>query len=423
MDMLQATPHYRVIVVGGGQAGLSMSWHLTQAGIDHLVLERERIGFAWRTQRWDSFCLVTPNWQCRLPGFAYDGDDPHGFMVQDDIVRYLERYAASFRPPLREGVSVTRLREAGAGFALETSAGPFTADSVVVAVGGYHTPKVPRAAERVPADIVQIHSVEYRRPEQMPPGGVLIVGSGQSGCQIAEDLHLAGRQVHLCVGSAPRTARFYRGRDVVDWLDDMGHYAMPVERHPLGERVRSKANHYVTGRDGGRDIDLRRFALEGMQLHGRFAGLDGDVVATEPNLARHLDGADASADGIKTAIDAFIAAHAIEAPPEPRVAPLWAPPGERTTLDLRAEAIGSIIWSIGYASDYRWIEPPVFDGGGYPGHRRGVTRQPGLYFLGLPWLHTWGSGRFSGVGDDAAHLAAEIVALHPNEPASVLASG
>jgi putative flavoprotein involved in K+ transport len=409
-----SSEHRSVVVIGGGQAGLSMSWHLKQAGIDHVVLERNRIGHAWRSQRWDSFCLVTPNWQCKLPGFAYDGSEPDGFMVKDDIVRYIESYVASFQPPVREGVSVTRLaRRAGGGFEIDTNAGSFTADQVVVAVGGYHTPKVPRSAERLPADIVQIHSVDYRNPDQMPPGDVLIVGSGQSGCQIAEDLHLAGRRVHLCVGSAPRTARRYRGRDVVDWLDDMGHYAMPVHAHPMKEKVRGKANHYVTGRDGGRDIDLRKFAAEGMQLYGRLADVHGETIALEPNLARHLDGADASSDNIKTTIDKYIAQNGISAPEEGRAPPVWQPQKERESLDLRAAGITSIIWSIGYASDYRWIECPIFDGKGYPGHVRGVTELPGLYFLGLPWQYTWGSGRFSGVADDAAFLAECISRLRP----------
>jgi putative flavoprotein involved in K+ transport len=408
-SVTETSIHHGVVIVGGGQAGLSMSWYLKQRGIDHVVLERNRIGYAWRSQRWDSFCLVTPNWQCKLPGFPYPGDDPHGFMVKDDIVRYIESYVDSFHPPVREGVSVTRLgRGAGGGFEIETTAGKLTADQVVVAVGGYHTPKVPRSAERLPADIVQIHSVDYRHPRQMPEGAILVVGSGQSGCQIAEDLHLAGRQVHLCVGSAPRTARFYRGRDVVDWLDDMGHYAMPVHEHPMKERVRLKANHYVTGRDGGRDIDLRKFASQGMQLYGRLADVMGTTIALEPNLKRNLDGADASSDNIKTGIDKYIAANGIEAPEEGRSPPLWEPAAERESLDLREAGITSIIWSIGYASDYRWIEIPAFDGRGYPGHVRGVTGQAGLYFLGLPWLYTWGSGRFSGVADDAAYLADRI---------------
>jgi putative flavoprotein involved in K+ transport len=411
--------HYSAIVIGGGQAGLSMSWHLKQRGVDHVVFERHRVGHAWRSQRWDTFCLVTPNWQCKLPGFPYAGNDPDGFMKKDEIVGYIESFVASFDPPVREGVTVTRLgRRVGGGFEVETTIGAFTADQVVVAVGGYHTPKVPRSAERLPSDLMQIHSIDYRNPEQLPDGDVLIVGSGQSGCQIAEDLHLAGRRVHLCVGSAPRVARRYRGRDVVDWLDDMGHYRMPVHEHPMKEKVRGKANHYVTGRDGGRDIDLRKFAAEGMELYGRLADVLGERIALEPNLARNLDNADKSSENIKDMIDRFIAANGLFAPEEARTPPVWAPPGEREMLDLRAAGIRSIIWSIGFASDYRWIECPVFDGKGYPGHVRGVTEQPGLYFLGLPWLYTWGSGRFVGVADDAAHLADRIEALRRAAPAA-----
>ncbi len=196
--------HYSVIVVGGGQSGLSISYLLKERGIDHLVLERHRVGHAWRTQRWDTFCLVTPNWQCRLPGFAYQGDDPHGFMGKDLIVKYVEDYARSFDAPVIEGVEVQCLRRATTGdtFAIESSAGVFTADQVVLAVGGYHVPSVPRMAERLPADILQVHSADYKNPQSLPEGDVLVVGTGQSGCQIAEDLHLAGRRVHLCVGGA-----------------------------------------------------------------------------------------------------------------------------------------------------------------------------------------------------------------------------
>jgi putative flavoprotein involved in K+ transport len=413
MNVAAAPPeHTDVVVIGGGQAGLSMSWFLKRDGIDHVVLERHRVGHAWREQRWDSFCLVTPNWQCALPGFPYAGDDPHGFMPKHEIVAYVEAFARSFDPPLREGVAATRLRprEDGAGFALETSRGAMTATQVVVAVGGYHTPKIPAAAARLPADIHQIPSVDYHHPGQLPAGAVLVVGSGQSGCQIAEDLHLAGRVVHLCVGGAPRTARFYRGRDVVDWLFDMGHYDLPVDQHPLRERVRDKANHYVTGRGGGRDIDLRKFAREGMRLHGRFEDVEGTRVITQPDLARNLDRADASAQSIKQMIDAFIARAGVAAPTEPPYAPVWEPEAETTSLDLRAEGITSVIWSIGYASDYRWIDIPVFTGRGYPGHTRGVTATPGLYFLGLPWLYTWGSGRFGGVARDAEHLLGHVAA-------------
>jgi putative flavoprotein involved in K+ transport len=402
-------PYHTVAVIGGGQAGLSMSYCLKQRGIDHVVLEKNRVGHEWREHRWDTFCLVTPNWQCRLPGFPYRGGDPHGFMLKDQIVRYLEDYVRSFEPPLREGVSAISLRARGkGGFDLVTSAGECRVDQVVIAVGGYHTPQIPRLGERLPEEIVQIHSADYRNPAQMPPGDVLVVGTGQSGCQIAEDLHLAGRRVHLAVGGAPRTARRYRGRDVVDWLEDMGYYSLPVHEHPLKERVRAKANHYVTGRDGGRDIDLRQRAREGMRLYGRLVDARGPRVQLALDLKQNLDQADAVAESIKTSIDRHIATRAIDAPIEARYQPVWEPSDETPALDLGTAGITSVVWCTGFRSDYRWIEVPIFDGRGYPVHARGVTAVGGLYFLGLPWLHTWGSGRFSGVAADAEFLGDRI---------------
>jgi putative flavoprotein involved in K+ transport len=397
-----------VAVIGGGQAGLAMSHRLKARSIEHVVFERDRVGHDWRSRRWDSFCLVTPNWQCSLPGFAYAGDDPNGFMGREEIVAYLEAYAASFRPPVREGVAVISLRRGSASFELETSAGAVIADRVVVATGGYHRPRTPRLAERFPDSVLQIHSAEYRNPSVLPKGDVLVVGTGQSGCQIAEDLHLAGRRVHLSVGTAPRTARRYRGKDVVEWLDAMGHYRMPVHEHPLKEAVRAKANHYVTGRDGGHDIDLRRFALEGMRLYGRLVGVRSGELAFAADLARNLDQADAVAESIKDAIDKHISVAGIDVPREARYVPPWRPPSETTAVRLDETSIASVVWATGFAPDYGWIELPVFDGRANPVHERGATSVDGLYFLGLPWLHTWGSGRFSGVGDDAEHIAERI---------------
>jgi len=405
--------HFPVIIIGGGQAGLSMSWCLKQRGIDHVVFEKHRMGEAWRSQRWDSFCLVTPNWQCQLPGFNYSGDDPDGFMKKDQIVGYIEDYAKSFDPPLREGVAVTRLSKSPSGqFEVTTDQGTYTASQVVVATGGYQTSTMPRMAERFPAHLTQLHSSDYKNPDALPPGEVMVVGSGQSGCQIAEDLHLAGRRVHLCVGGAPRTARRYRGRDVVDWLHAMGYYHMPVHEHPLKERVRAKANHYVTGRDGGRDIDLRRFALEGMQLYGRLKEVRGSLLSFAPDLKHNLDNADNVADSIKNTIDKYIESSAIDAPPEPRYTPVWQPAAEPLEFNWAQAGITSVIWSMGFGTDYRWIEAPIFDGKGYPSHTRGITSVPGIYFLGLPWQYTWGSGRFSGVAADAQFLAQTIAARH-----------
>jgi putative flavoprotein involved in K+ transport len=420
----------RVAVVGGGQAGLSMSFCLKDRGIEHVVFEKERIASEWRQRRWESFCLVTPNWQCRLPGFPYRGPDPQGFMNREEIVRYIEDYASSFAPPLLERTAVLSLCvDPSGGFSLATSIGECTADHVVVATGGYHVPTVPRCAERLPEAIVQLHSSEYSHPRHLPPGDVLVVGTGQSGCQIAEDLHLEGRQVHLSVGGAPRTARRYRGKDVVEWLDAMGYYAMPVHEHPLKERVRAKANHYVTGRGGGRDIDLRRFALEGMRLYGRLTDVRGGKLRFAPDLTQNLDQADTVAESIKRTIDKFIEEKRVEAPAEARYVPPWVPEREPEQIDLATSEIRSVIWSTGFRPDYRWVDLPVFDGRGYPSHRRGITPVSGLFFLGLPWLHTWGSGRFSGVGQDAAYLADHIRArlgdarAAPGGPLNELALG
>src|SRR6201996_1022888 len=299
--------HISVAVIGGSQAGLSMSYYLTANQIDHVVFEKNRVAHAWRTQRWDSFCLVTPNWQCKLPGFDYPGNEPDGFMIRDDIVAYVEAYANHIQAPLKEGVGVTLVSRTASGFAVEASDGRYTADAVVLAVGGYHQPNIPRMAERLPVGITKLHSSEYRNSRQLPPGEVLVVGSGQSGCQIAEDLHLDGRQTHLVVASAPRCPRGYRGKDAFDWLADLGQYALPVDQHPLREKVRKKANHYLTGRDGGRDIDLRKFAVEGMRLYGRLVDFTEGKFRFGDDLEKNLDSADASYNNICAMIDKYIA--------------------------------------------------------------------------------------------------------------------
>ncbi|WP_026910044.1 MSMEG_0569 family flavin-dependent oxidoreductase [Patulibacter minatonensis] len=439
--------HVPVVIVGGGQAGLSMSWCLKQEDVEHVVLERHTVAHSWKEDRWESFCLVTPNWQCTLPGHPYDGDDPTGFMVQDEIVEYVESYAASFGAPVREGVTVTSVEARGVGtdrranaprgaardastaptaadvhdgvlssapdgYLVRTTAGDVTCDAVVLAVGGYHVPTVPRMAERLPQTVTQIHSSRYKSAAPLPDGAVLVVGSGQSGAQIAEDLHLAGREVHLAVGTAPRVARFYRGRDVVAWLHDSGHYDMAIEDHKEGLGARHEANHYVTGRDGGRDIDLRRFAVEGMTLHGRLAAIGDGALTFAGDLRRNLDVADAVSERIKDGVDAWIASQGVDAPEEERYVSLWEPGTDGGgELDLQAAGITTVIWATGFRSDWSWVKVPAFDGSGYPTHHRGVTSVPGLFVLGLPWQHTWGSGRFAGVARDAGHLAPLVSAV------------
>ncbi|WP_258104313.1 MSMEG_0569 family flavin-dependent oxidoreductase [Marinoscillum sp. MHG1-6] len=405
--------HYSVIIVGGGQAGLSISYCLKQEGIDHIIFEKNRIGYAWREKRWDAFCLVTPNWQCNLPGFSYEreyhGKDPKGFMTKDEIVRFIEAYAAHFNPPIHEGVTVTEvIKNEESCYQVSTSEGTFTCDQIVIAAGNFQFASLPGISRKFPHDILQIHSSDYKNPEALPKGDVMVVGTGQSGAQIAEDLHLAGKKVHLCVGNAPRTARNYRGKDVVEWLDMMKHYDIPITKHPEGLAVRKKTNHYVTGRDGGKEIDLREFALEGMVLYGKLEDVQEESLVFAPNLKENLDRADESAERIKQRIDQYIEINEIEAPVELPYAKVWEPSEEITSLDLSKTDIKTVIWSIGYGFDYSWVKLPVFDKSGYPIYDRGITSEEGLYFLGLAWMYTWGSGRFSGIAKDAEYLSQMI---------------
>lgn len=401
-----------VVIVGGGQAGLSASYYLCKAGVEHVVLERHRRFHSWREDRWDSFCLVTPNWQCRLPDHPYAGDDPHGFMLKDEIVAYCDAFAESFDPPIREHVEVRRIDHRPDGrFRVASSAGVWIADQVVIATGGYEKPIIPDYAAALDPSILQIHSKDYRRPEQLPEGGTLVIGTGQSGVQLMEDLHLAGRPVHLAVGPAPRSPRWHRGRDATDWLYDLGHYDVTIDQHPEPERAVAKTNHYLTGRDGGHEIDLRKFALEGVRLYGSVAGMAGRAIRFLPDLEKNLDDADASYLGIRETIDAWIARNGIDAPEEPPFEKVWRPERETAEIDAAAEGIASVIWAIGFRPDYGWINVDVFRNG-RPRFKRGVCEVPGFYFLGLGWLNTWGSGRFLGVGEDAAYLAERIVERH-----------
>jgi putative flavoprotein involved in K+ transport len=418
-------PHYPVVIVGGGQAGLSTSHYLQQAGIEHMVFEKRRIADSWRRDRWDTFCLVTPNWQCRLPDHPYTGPDPKGYMVKDEIVAYLEAFAAKVNPPIREGVSVRRVsRHVSGAMEVVTSAGTCLADHVVVATGGYDIPNLPACSRSVPDDITQVHSVNYRNPAQLPEGAVLVVGSGQSGVQIMEDLHIAGRQVHMAVGSAPRSPRIYRGRESTEWLFDLGFYELTVERHPLGDEARHKTNHYMSGRDGGHEIDLRQFALKGVQLYGTLADIQRTHVRFVPDLTKNLDDADEVYCSIRKDIDTYIAKAGVEAPVEPPFRKVWEPARDPISLNLRAAGITSIVWASGFKPDYSWIDLPSFDGRGHPRFRRGVSPVPGLYFVGLPWLHTWGSGRFLSMAEDAKHLVDVIDARRRealDEPATTQA--
>lgn len=405
-------PEYDVVIVGGGQAGLCVSYYLKKAGIDHVVLEKEtELTHAWRQKRWDNFTLVTPNWQCLLPDHPYNGNNPDGFMKKNEIVEYLDSFIEKLNPPALLNVQVTHVAKvAPQQFEIETNLGKTTAKQLVVAAGGYHTPIYPKLSDALPKNIMVMHSEQYFNVDQLPEGNVLIVGSGQSGAQIAEDIHLAGKKVYLSTGDAPRCARFYRGKDVVTWLFEMGYYGTTVKDHRYSEEVRKSTNHYVTGRDGGRDIDLRKFALEGMQLLGRFEDYQNGQLVFRPDLNQNLDMADATYNRINASVDDYITKNNIETDePASKYQPVWTPAQEITHIDLIQENITSIIWCIGFRPDYSWIDLDIFKDDGYPQHDRGITIDSDVTFIGLPWLHTWGSGRFMDVAKDAEFISAHVI--------------
>jgi putative flavoprotein involved in K+ transport len=401
--------HIDTVVVGGGQAGLSAGWHLKHRGMEHVILDRGKIGDSWH-QRWDSFCLITPNWSCDLPEFPYDGDDPKGFMPRDEIISYVERFAGSFDPPYRGGVEVLGLSPSNNGgrYELDTSDGAITAENVIVATGPFQRPSFPEWVDKLSDEIVCIHSGDYRNAAQLPNGAVMVFGSAQSGCQIVEDLLDAGRDVHLCVGKAGRVERRYRGRDFAEWVTDMGLVDLPVDQHPAGQAIRFMPHPHFSGRGGGRTINLRRLALDGVKLHGRALSAEGSEIRLADDLAENLDAIDAGCAQLLSRVDAYIANAGIDAP-ESDIEPVnWQPATEPDTLDLREAGITSVIFATGYRLDFNWIGFPIFDDNNYPRCERGVTEAPGIYFLGLHWLHTWGSGTFINVGKDAEYIIDHI---------------
>jgi putative flavoprotein involved in K+ transport len=401
---------HETVIVGGGHAGLAMSHALTRRGRPHVVLERNRVAERWRSERWDSLCFQFPNWSLALPGQPYDGEDPEGFASRDEVVAFIERYAAALAAPVRTGVTVTALGATAGrdGFRLETSHGVIEAASVVVATGPYQTPAIPAVAAALPARVRQVHSSAYRNPGLLPPGAVLVVGSGASGCQIVEDLLAAGRRVFLAVGRHRRFPRRYRGRDMFWWMERMGALDQTLEERP---EARGRPNPLVTGVGGGHDIDLRDYAARGVALLGHVEAADGERLRLADDLHALIARGDEGVTVFTRSVDAFVAQAGLAAPEEPVPPTAPMPPGEPLrSLDLDVAGISSVIWATGFRRDFSWIGLPVLDAAGEPVHQRGVSAHPGLYFLGLPWLYTLKSSVLCGVGRDALHLAEAIAA-------------
>jgi putative flavoprotein involved in K+ transport len=402
------TTRYETVIVGGGQAGLAQSYHLGRLGCPHVILERGRVAERWRSERWDSLMFQVPNWSLRLPGQEYRGGRPDGFATRDEVVAFIERYRDAIDAPVRTGVRVDRVAPIDRGFRLETTDGPIEAVNVVVATGPYQEPIFPALRDAVPPGVAQVHSSGYRNPAQLPPGAVLVVGSGASGCQIVEDLLAVGRTVYLAVGRHRRYPRRYRGHDMFWWMERIGALDQTLEERP---EARERPNPLVTGVGGGHDIDLRDYAAAGVTLLGHLLDVTGSRLLLADDLAALLAAGDESVAGFTRAVDGYLARSGLPAETEasPAGAPRRAaPPAPIRELDLAAAGIAAIVWATGFRRDFAWIDAPVFDGRGEPIHRRGVTGCAGLYFLGLPWLHKLKSSVLCGVGDDAAHLAEHI---------------
>lgn len=392
------------VVIGGGQAGLCMSHHLSSSRREHLVLERGRIVERWRSERWDSLAFQFPNWTLRLPGFAYGGDEPDGFMIRDGIVRFLEEYARRVAPPIVCGMRVTAVSATARGrFLVETEQFALEAMNVVVATGPYQVPLVPVCSRLLPLGLFQLTANRYINPRQLPEGSVLVVGSGGSGCQIAEDLIASGRRVYLAVGRHHRVPRRYRGKDFGWWQEQMGMF--DVVPDALRSDVRAPL---LSGVDNGHDVDLRRLAERGVVLAGRLRGISGGRLYFSPDLGESLAQGDAALQRFMRAVDRHVSERGLAAPAQPVDETPPTAVREIPTLDVKAAGITAVIWCLGYRCDFDWLKLPVFDATGKPIHRRGVTALRGLYFLGLPWLYKRKSAFLWGVGEDAAHLAEHI---------------
>jgi putative flavoprotein involved in K+ transport len=396
------------VIIGGGQAGLALSYHLRAQSREHIILERRSVAERWRCERWDSLYFQFPNWALELPGYPYQGNDPNGFASHKEVTRFIDEYARFIDAPVRCGadVVVVERESTSARFVVATRDTKFEASRVVLATGPFQRPSLPAPSPMLPPGILQLHASQYFNPDQLPTGAVLIVGAGSSGCQIAEELYRCGRTVYLSVSRHRRAPRRYRGRDSLWWLLGMGLFDTAIDSLP-GRKIPPPL--VVTGVDGGHDINVRQFAAEGVVLLGKFFGVaDGTLLFAE-DLEENLAYADAAAAEFTRSVDHY--AHALESQTVEAnsldsmsaVAP--ARLTSMPTLNLTSAGIRSVIWCTGYRFDFGWVRLPIFNEHGAPLQQRGVTSCPGAYFLGLHWMHTFKSGTFLGVGADAAYIA------------------
>lgn len=405
------------LVIGGGQAGLAMSRCLSDRAVAHIVLDRGRVAERWRTERWDSLRLLTPNWQTRLPGLRYDGPEPDGYMSVPQLVTFFEDYAASFAAPVETGTAVLGVSLSGSDFRVQTNRGTWLARRVVIATGYSDLPLVPPIAQELSARVVQIVPTEYRNPDQLPPGGVLVVGASATGVQLAEEIQASGRPVTLGVGRHLRLPRTYRGRDIMWWLDAMG--ILDDTRDDVFDikTSRSQTSLQLVGRSDIRSLDVRLLRRHGVRVLGRLVRADRDRVYFDDDLIATTAASDVKLAELLARIDAFIAKAGlpVAAPPEP-FEPTWtsALGVTKTSIDLRAAGIDTVIWATGFRRRYPWLHVPALDQRGEIVHRDGITPVSGLFVLGLHFQRRRNSAFIDGVGDDAAFLADLIAGRAPS---------
>lgn len=401
------------VVIGAGQCGLAMSACLLDAGREHIVLERGQVAQAWR-DRWDSLTLLSPNWFTRLPRYAYSGDDPNGFIGRDEIVRFFADYASLLKAPVECGFDVASVSPAEGSNRIivrGTNGTTFDADNVVIAIGGYHRATVPPISEQLPRTVFQVHSSRYRNPRQLPTGAVLVVGAGASGQQIAEELMRSGRTVYISVGAHNKLPRRYRGRDAIWWMEQLGTFDATVGSLPSLEAAMRRPSVSLTGVGGGHDLDLRDLERDGMILLGHIAGAEDSRLRFAPDLGASLESGEQVYTSFVESIDRYVEKNGL------RVDPSDARPQggdgsvrkDITTLDVAPAGIGSIVWATGFRRHFDWIRSPSIAPGSEPVHVRGVSTQPGLFFLGLRWLHTRRSNFIDGAGADAAYVRDQIL--------------
>jgi putative flavoprotein involved in K+ transport len=398
------------IIIGAGQSGLAMSRHLTDRSIDHLILERGEIANSWRTERWDSLRLLTPNWQSRLPGYTYDGDDPDGFMTMPEVVRFLQRYAELTHAPVVTGTLVTQVRNVVDGYEVTTSQGTWRCRTLVIASGACNVGAIPSLSAGLPPEVTTLTSLQYRRPNSLPDGGVMIVGASATGIQLAREIQASGRDVVLSVGEHVRMPRTYRGRDILWWMDAIG--AMDVQYSELEdiERARRLPSLQLVGTPERVTVDLNNLRKSGIQLVGRLVGLRDAKAQFSGSLANHCALADLKMNRLLASIDAWVNAHGLteQFPASHRYEPTDAGSDTKLSLDLHDSGIRTVIWATGYRPDYSWLDVPVLDRKGRIRHDGGVVAAPGMYVLGLPFMRKRKSSFIDGAGDDAAHLAAHL---------------